>query len=68
MICTILGQNYNLKCLPVKEAGRDFTYLIVVLIGLGVTGEYKTPRDTYHSRFIASHLNQSSCLVTLYAS
>lgn len=28
------------ECLPVKEAGRDFTYLIVVLIGLGVTGEY----------------------------
>ena len=22
----------------VKEAGKDFTYLIVVLIGLGVTG------------------------------
>lgn len=22
-----------------KQAGKDFTYLIVVLIGLGVTGE-----------------------------
>lgn len=25
----------------VKQAGRDFTYLIVVLVGLGVTGEVK---------------------------
>lgn len=25
--------------LTVKQAGRDFTYLIVVLVGLGVTGE-----------------------------
>jgi len=25
----------------VKEAGRDFTYLIVVLVGIGVTGYFK---------------------------
>uniref|UniRef100_A0A8C9FLW3 Mitochondrial import inner membrane translocase subunit Tim21 n=1 Tax=Pavo cristatus TaxID=9049 RepID=A0A8C9FLW3_PAVCR len=25
-------------CNKVKEAGRDFTYLIVVLVGIGVTG------------------------------
>ena len=26
-------------CVAVKDAGRDFTYLIVVVIGLGVTGD-----------------------------
>lgn len=29
-------------CFAVKEAGRDFTYLIVVLVGLGVTGDPPT--------------------------
>lgn len=29
--------------ITVKEAGRDFTYLIVVLVGIGVTGYIKSP-------------------------
>lgn len=34
----LIDLNKVYTCLSVKDAGRDFTYLIVVLIGLGVTG------------------------------
>lgn len=37
-------------CLSVKDAGRDFTYLIVVLIGLGVTGEDKQCAQSLKSK------------------
>lgn len=53
----------NMPCVPVKDAGRDFTYLIVVLIGLGVTGEcynfsYK------HTSFI-THMSTEMCVCVL---
>ncbi|KAM9166646.1 mitochondrial import inner membrane translocase subunit Tim21-like [Pangshura tecta] len=36
----------------VKEAGRDFTYLIVVLVGIGVTGYIKSCMPYKYSLFI----------------
>lgn len=38
--------------ISVKEAGRDFTYFIVVLVGIGVTGYFlklhSLSGDTFH--------------------
>lgn len=38
--------------ISVKEAGRDFTYFIVVLVGIGVTGYflnyYSLSEDTFY--------------------
>lgn len=42
-----------------KEAGRDFTYFIVVLVGIGVTGYflnyYSLSEDSFYYFQINSH-------------
>lgn len=39
-----------------KQAGKDFTYLIVVLIGLGVTGELQVIYSILYVRTVYTTL------------